>query len=421
MHCIIKGVKIIDPTSPYHLTVKSIRISDGIITKIADDITDASAEVFTFNNACVSIGWMDSLASFGDPGHEYKETFSTGTAAAAAGGFTAVGLMPNTEPALHSKSEIEYIVNKSATNLVNIYPYGAVTKNRLGKDLTEIYDMYHAGAIAFTDADAGISDDGIMLRSLQYVKPFNGVIIDVPNDHKVVGNAYVNEGAMSVQLGMYGIPDVLEELMVIRDIKLAAYCDSNVHLGVISSAKCLPHIREAKKEGIHVTAGVAAYQIYFNETVLEEYDTNFKVNPPLRTSADNEALIAAIVDGTIDVICSNHLPHENDAKMVEFEYAAFGMASLETAFSAAWQILHKEIKLEKLIQLIASNPRKILNIPTPQIIENTKAELTIFDADKDWVFSKENIRSKSINTAFVGQPMKGKVLAVINNNQIKMT
>lgn len=420
MHCIIQGVKIIDPTSPYHLIEKAIRIHNGIIVEIADNIINENAEVFNFPNACVSVGWMDTLASFGDPGHEYKETIATGTEAAAAGGFTSVCLMANTEPALHSKAEIEYIINKSASNLVSVFPYGAITRKREGKDLTEIYDMHNAGAVAFSDAETGIHDAGILLRSLQYVKPFNGVIIDIPNDHKIVGNANINEGTMSVQLGMYGIPDVLEELMVIRDIKLAEYADSNIHLGVISSARCLPHIREAKQRGIHVTVGIAAYQLYFDESVLHDYDTRFKVNPPLRKKEDITALIAALKDGTIDVICSYHLPHENDAKDVEFEYAAFGMESLEASFGAAGYALQNELTTEQIVQLLAINPRKILNMPIPGIAENAKAELTIFDADKVWQFEKDNIRSKSANTAFIGMPMKGKPLAVINNNQIKL-
>lgn len=419
MHCIIKGVKIIDPTSPYHLVVKSIRILNGVITEIADQIDHNDAEIFDYSGYSISPGWMDMLAAFGDPGHEYKETITTGIAAAAAGGFTAVGLMPNSEPALHSKSEIEYVINKAANALVNIYPYGAITKNREGKELTEIYDMHHAGAIAFTDADVAISDGGIMMRSLQYVKPFNGVIINIPNDHKIVGNANVNEGVMSVQLGMYGIPDILEELMVIRDIKLAEYTDSHVHIGVISSEKSIPHIREARKKGLKVTAGVAAYQLYFDESVLADYDTRFKVNPPLRTNADKMALIEAVVDGTIDVVCSYHLPHENDAKDVEFEYAAFGMESLEATFGAANKALREKLTVTQMVEILAVKPRKILQLNIPQIMENTKAELTIFDENKAWTFEKNAIFSKSHNTAFIGKNLVGKVIAVVNNNQIK--
>ena len=340
MHFIIQGVKIIDPTSPFNKLVKDIRIEQGLITEIGDSITaTGNQKVYNFSGKCISPGWIDMLTAFGDPGHEYKETIQTGIQAALAGGFTSVCLMPNTEPALHSKSEIEYVINKANAELANIYPYGAVTKNREGKELTEIYDMHHAGAIAFTDADYAIRDAGILLRSLLYVKPFNGVIINIPSDHKIVGNANVNEGNMSVQLGMYGIPEVLEELMVIRDIKLAEYTNSKIHIGIISSATSLPHIREAKNKGIQITAGVSAYQFYFDENELHDYNTHYKVNPPLRTKQDIELLKQAVADGTIDVICSFHLPHENDVKDVEFEYAVFAICGIYRCISPYTSIL----------------------------------------------------------------------------------
>lgn len=421
MHFIIQGVKIIDPTSPFNKLVKDIRIAQGLITEIGDGLSPSENEkVYNFEGKCISPGWIDMLTAFGDPGHEYKETIQTGIQAALAGGFTSVCLMPNTEPALHSKSEIEYVINKASAELANIYPYGAITKHREGKELTEIYDMHHAGAIAFTDADYAIRDAGILLRSLLYVKPFNGVIINIPNDHKIVGNANVNEGNMSVQLGMYGIPEVLEELMVIRDIKLAEYTDSKIHIGIISSATSLPHIREAKNKGIQITAGVSAYQLYFDENELFDYNTNYKVNPPLRTKHDIELLKQAVADGTIDVICSFHLPHENDVKDVEFEYAAFGMGSMEACFGAAQLMMQNRISTEELINKIAINPRNILSLEIPTIKGKNKAELTIFDEEVEWNFERSDIRSRSLNSGFIGKPLKGKALAVINKNKINI-
>ncbi len=419
MHCILQGVKIIDPASPHHQKVKDIRIADGRITEIGNDLTAAGEQIFDFKGKCISPGWMDMLCGFGDPGHEYKESLSSGLDAAAAGGFTGVCLLPNTEPTLHSKSEIEYILNQSKGNIVTVFPYGAVTKNRNGKDLTEMYDMHAAGAVAFTDADHAISDDGILLRSLQYVRSINGVIIDIPNNHSIVGNAGVNEGMMSVQLGMYGIPAVLEELQVIRDIKLAEYTQSKLHIGLISSAISLPHIREAKKKGIQVTAGVSAYQLFFDETELHDYNTHFKVNPPLRTKADRDTLIAAVADGTIDVICSNHLPHETDSKDVEFEYAAFGMESLEAVFGAIVSAASGQLSMEKIIETIAINPRKILGMEMPAIREQAVVDITVFDADIVWTFGKENIRSASFNSGFIGRTLKGKPVAILHKDQIK--
>ncbi len=421
MHFIVQGVKIIDPTSPFNKLVKDIRIHNGQIIDINDHIIPTDdEEVFDFAGKSVSPGWFDLLVSFGDPGHEYKETIQSGANAAAYGGFTSICLMPNTEPALHSKSEIEYIINKSRAEIINIYPYGAITKKREGKELTEIYDMYHAGAIAFTDADYAITDAGILLRSLLYVKPFNGVIINIPNDHSEVGNANVNEGNMSVQLGMYGIPEVLEEIMVIRDIKLAEYTQSKLHLGIISSAASLKHIREAKSNGIQITAGISAYQIYFDENELFDYNTNFKVNPPLRTKNDIEKLKDAVKDGTIDVICSYHLPHENDVKDVEFENAAFGMESIEATFGAACSVLTNIISTEELINKISINPRNILNIPIPSVAKNNLAELTIFDENTEWNFGFEHLKGRSSNTGFSGKKLKGKPLAIINKGRIKI-
>ncbi|MBP7400836.1 MAG: dihydroorotase [Chitinophagales bacterium] len=421
MHLLIKGVTITDPNSPYHNFIKDIRIVGNTISEIGDALQSINEEeeVWDYSGKNISTGWVDVLASFGDPGFEQKEDLLSGADAAMHGGFTHVCCMPNTNPVLQTKSDIEYVINKNKGHLVTIHPLGAVTKNLQGKDLTEMYDMRSAGAIAFTDADHAISDDGILLRSLQYVKPFNGTIINIPNDHVVVGNANVNEGVMSMQLGMYGIPDVLEELMVIRDIKLSDYTKSKLHIACISSARAIAHIREAKKEGVPITASVSGYQLFFNEQMLAEYDTNFKVNPPLRTAKDNAALLEAIADGTIDTVCSYHLPHESDAKELEFEYAAFGMATLEATFGAFRFATADKLNIEKCIEKFTSNPRKVIGLPIATIQENAPADLTIFDADVEWQFNKSDTYSKAFNNPFIGKTLKGKALAVIANNQFK--
>jgi len=419
MDCLLQGATIIDPASPFHRKQVSVLIRDGIISDIGDISASGDVEIVNLQGKYISPGWMDMLAGFGDPGHEYRETISSGCAALTAGGFTAVGLLPNTEPALHSKAEIEYIRNTARREAVHLFPYGAVTLQRAGRELTEMYDMYAAGAAAFTDADQPIRDAGILLRSLQYVKPFNGIIINIPNDFSIVGNATINEGAMSVELGMYGIPDVLEELMVMRDIKLAAYTGSRIHLGIISSERSLQHIRKAKSEGIHVTAGVAAYQLYFDEAELHDYNAHFKVNPPLRTAKDKSALREAVLDGTIDVLCSYHLPYELDSKDVEFEYAAFGMATVEAVFGAARFAL-PEADPELLVALLSINPRKILNIPQPAVKKDMPAEITMFDMDSEWIFDKQNIRSLSVNNGFINRSLKGMPIGIYNKGQLKL-
>ncbi|MBC8046373.1 MAG: dihydroorotase [Fimbriimonadaceae bacterium] len=421
MHIVIKGVTITDTNSPHNHSVKDIRIKKGVIAEIADTISVIeNAQVFDYAGKYISTGWFDLLAHFNDPGYEQKEDLISGANAAMQGGFTNVCVMPSTQPALHSKSEIEYIINKSKNHLINILPLAAVTKNCEGKELTEMYDMRNAGAVAFTDADHAISDAGILLRALQYVKPFNGTIINIPNDYKIVGNANVNEGVMSMQLGMYGIPNVLEEIMVMRDIKLTEYTNAKLHIACVSTKESVELIRDAKKKNLNISASVSAYQLYFDESVLHDYDTNYKVNPPLRTKEDIEALKKGLVDGTIDTICSYHLPHELDAKSVEFEYAAFGMETLEATFGAAMYALDGYLSVEKLIKKITSNPRNNINIVLPKIEVNGRADLTIFDANTEWIFAKENLRSKSANNPFIGKPLKGKALAVINNDQFKI-
>ena len=419
MQCILHGAKITDTNSPFHNSIADIRIVNGKITDISKHLDAGENEkVFDFSGKYISPGWIDMLASFGDPGNEQKEDITTGIQAALQGGFTSVCLLPNTEPALHSKAEIEYVIHKSRNQAVTIYPLGSVTKKREGKDLTEMYDMRTAGAVAFTDADYAIRDAGILLRSLQYVKPFQGTIINIPNDHAIAGNAFVNEGKMSIGLGMYGNPDVLEEIMVIRDIKLAEYTGSKIHIGIISSKKSIPHIAAAKEKGIQVTAGVSAYQLYFDEEILEGYDTNYKVNPPLRNTEDKNALADALKNGIIDVICSYHLPHETDAKQVEFEYASEGMAGIEAAFGAANAAVNGKITTEQLVEKFAINPRNILGIPVPSIQKNATAEFTVFDPDTDWIFTENDIRSRSKNNGFIGKKLKGKAVAVINNDRV---
>lgn len=421
MHLLIQGVHITDPSSPFHDSVKDILIRDGVIEKIAVSVpVKKEYTLLRFPGSRISPGWFDMLASFCDPGFEYKENLQSGSEAALAGGFTSVCVMPQTMPALHSKAEIEYIVNASAGLPVHILPLGAVTRNCEGKDLTEMYDMRNAGAVAFTDAPEAFRDSGILLRSLQYVKAFGGIVIDIPGDYSMIGHAHVNEGNVSTRLGMYGIPEVLEELQVIRAISLAEYTGSRVHIGIISSAGVLPHIREAKKKKIAVSAGVSVAHLFFNEDAIGDYNTVFKVNPPLRTRADQQALIDAVADGTIDVICSYHQPHDSDAKEVEFEAAAFGMETLEATFSAAWMALHPYMDIDKMIEKIAVNPRRILGIPLPSIEEGNKAECTIFEAEVEREFSIGQIRSRSMNSGFPGHKLLGRPLAIVNKGSYKI-
>jgi len=359
------------------------------------------------------------MAFFCDPGFEYKEDISSGIKAAAAGGFTGVAVFPDTHPVIDSKAEVEYIINKSRSSIVDIFPVGAVTKNCEGKELAEIYDMHRSGAVAFSDGPRPIMIAGLMMRGLLYVKKINGVIISHPHDETIAPGGQMNEGASSVNLGMNGIPSLAEDLMVVRDIELAEYTGSRIHFSCVSTREAVDRIREAKKKGIPVTAGVNPVHLILDDSSLSEYDSRYKIFPPLRTREDIEALKEGLVDGTIDVICSAHQPQNNELKGVEFEYAAPGMINLQTCFALANEALSGRMKPEQIMEKIAIIPRKILGLAVPSLSENTEANFTIFDTEVNWELKEENILSKSMNTPFLNRKLKGKPLAIFNHNQLQ--
>ena len=283
MKVLIKKAYIISPSSPFNGKTKDILITDGVIGKIADTIKEKADHTIEEKGLCASIGWVDIFADFGDPGFEYKESIETGTKAAAAGGFTDVMLIPNTKPVVDSKSQVEYILQRSKGETVTVHSIGAVTQNTDGAALSEMYDMYQSGAVAFSDGINTIQNSGLLLKALQYVKAFDGTIIQVPDDKNIAPNGLMNEGIISTQLGLPSKPSIAEELMVARDIELVEYTDSKLHFTGISSVKSLECIQKAKAGGIKVTCSVTPYQLYFCDEDLQGYDTNLKVNPPLRS------------------------------------------------------------------------------------------------------------------------------------------
>jgi dihydroorotase len=414
MNLLIKSATIIDPGSSFHQQVADILIENGVITRIADDI-DADAELFDAEGKYVSPGFFDLNCNIGELGLETKEDLRSGTAAAAAGGFTGVALMPNSQPPVHSKSEVEYLLNRSKGNLVDVYPLGAISQKREGKDLAEMYDMYQSGAKAFTDGNRPVQDAGLMERALLYAQGFDALIFSYPEDTAIAGKAKVNEGEISTLLGMKGIPSLAEELMVARDLYLAEYTVSRIHFTTISTARSVDLIREAKRKGIEVTCDVAAHHLVLTDEALLGFDSLYKVKPPLRTADDVTALIKGLKDGTIDAIVSQHTPHEIEFKDVEFEVAEYGMVGLQTAFSLA---LKAGLPVELVVEKLSVNPREILGVELPVIAEGEKANLVIFDADTEWEYTTVNNKSKSANSPYIGQGLKGKVLLTYNNQQI---
>lgn len=416
MLLLLKNVRIVgekDEKRP-----QDILIRDGVIEAIGDGLSaEKGAEVWESPGACVSPGWFDAGVHACDPGYEHREDLHSAARAAAAGGFTAVASFPNTNPAIHSKSEILYIKNKTAGSPVTFYPVGAISQGCEGKDLAELFDMHSAGAIAFSDGQKAVQDAGLLLRALQYAQAFNGLIINEPHHKTIAAGGQMHEGVVSTSLGLKGVPALAEEIMVQRDLSLLEYARGRLHLHLLSTAKSVALVRAAKKAELPVTASVAVANLCFSDEKLADFDSNWKIMPPLRSQADAEALLDGLADGTIDFICSNHTPWDEEAKNLEFPYAEFGMTGLETAFALCRTFLDKKLAINDLIQKIAVAPRRVLGLPIPEIKPGAPAEITVFDPDAEWIFQEKNIRSKSRNTPFIGQTFKGKVLGVVNNGQ----
>lgn len=420
MDLLIRAVQIIDPTSSFHLQTKDILVIDGKIAAIKDHIDlPENAALFEAAGKLISPGWFDMYAHLCDPGYEYKEDLHSGIMAAAAGGFTGLAVLPDTKPVIDSKSGIDYIKNNSKGKIVDIFPVGAVTKDCAGKELAEMYDMSAAGAIAFSDAQHPIEEAGLMMRGLLYVKKMGSVIIQNPHDDSLAPHGVMNEGYSSVQFGMHGIPALAEDLMVVRDIELAEYTGSRVHFSCISTREAVARIREAKRKNIPVTCGVNPVHLTLDDSTLFAYDSNLKIFPPLRTLADIEALKEGLKDGTIDVICSAHQPQNQERKKLEFEYADPGIINLQTCFALANSALHGIMSIETIIEKMVANPRKILGLPVPSLVETAVANFTIFDTTVEWELQSDDIKSKSSNTPFIGAKFTGKPLAIFNNHQFQ--
>jgi dihydroorotase len=414
MNLLIKSATISDPGSPFNQQVVDVLIEKGQIAKIASHI-DHDAESFDAKGKYLCPGFFDLNCNIGELGLETKEDLQTGTRAAASGGFTGVALMPNTQPPVHSKAEIEYLMNRAKNNLVDVYPLGTLSYKREGKDLSEMYDMYNSGAKAFTDGNHPVQDAGLMERALLYTKGFDALVLSYPEDTAIAGKAKVHEGEVSTLLGMKGIPSLAEELMVARDLYLAEYTGSRIHFSTISTERSVELIREAKKKGLQVTCDVAVHHLLLTDEALMGFDSQYKVKPPLRTQNDVKALLKGLKDGTIDAVVSQHTPHEVEFKNVEFEVAEYGMISLQTAFSIA---LEAGLTLEAIVQKMAIAPRKILNIEVPFIAEGQHANLVILDKESEWMYDRSNNRSKSYNSPFIGKKLKGAVLLTYNNNKL---
>lgn len=413
---VIRSVEIMDSTSEWNGKTRSILIEDGIIKKISEKELSADT-IIEGKGLKVSIGWMDMRVTTGDPGHEYKEDLHSVCNAAMQGGFTAIAVLPNTTPPMQTKESVEYIKSKTREKLVDVFPIASLTVNSKGEELTEILDMNASGAVGFTDGVKPIWHSDLLLRALLYMQPINAQLIVHAEDKYLSQGGQMNEGKTSTMLGLKGIPKLSEQIIVERDLTILEYTGGKIHFAHISSPKSLELIKDAKRKGLNVTCDIASYQLALDDTLLTSFDSNLKVNPPLRSKRDIDVFWKYINDGTIDAIVSDHIPQDTESKQLEFDQADFGMIGLETMFSIV-NTYNSKVELEKLIEKITIAPRTILGIEIPQIKEGVKANLTVFDAESEWILSVKDLRSKSVNTPFIGKKLKGRAVAVINNKQV---
>lgn len=418
MKYLIKKATVIDPHSSFNGKKVDLLIENGKIKAIDLEIEDKEANVVSKNDLVVMPGLIDVAVEVGDPGYEHREDLNSVAEAAVVGGFSAIITQPNTNPVVHTKSEVKYLKNHSGELLIDLYPLGAVSANCEGKELTEMIDMFEAGAVAFTDGKNAIQDNGLMLRALQYVKTFGGTVLNRAHDDKIAAFGQVHEGPTSTLLGMKGIPSMAEDLMVQRDVYLTAYTQSSLHILNVSTKGAVEIIRAAKKKGINLTASVAVLNLYFIDEALQEFDAYLKVLPPFRSEEDRLALIKGLKDGTIDFLTTNHVPVEEEGKKLEFPYANFGATGLETSLALSWKIFkNNNLTLDDLVKKWSSNARNIFNLDQPTIEKGADACLTLFDPNKKWSVSKNDLRSKSHNTPLLNHELEGRVIGVLNKRK----
>ncbi|MFL2637208.1 MAG: dihydroorotase [Flavobacteriaceae bacterium] len=413
MSIILKSAKVINAESRYNGTKQDILISEGKIVKIAKSIEIDTAKVIKIENLHVSVGWLDSSVSFGEPGYEERETIVNGALAASKSGFTDIVLNPNTDPVLDKQTDISFVKLKSENASCSIHPLGALSISSKSVSMAELFDMSNAGAVGFYDFKKPVNSSNLLKTSLLYSQSFDSLIMSFPLDESIAKNGIINEGVISLNYGIKGIPNFSEEVQINRDLQILEYTGGRLHIPTISTKKSVELIKNAKSKGLKVTCSVAIHNLIFNETKLKDFDTRFKVLPPLRSENDRLALIKAVDKGIIDLVTSDHTPIDVENKKTDIDNSKFGTIGLESFFGSLLTIF----SLEKTIEILTRG-KDIFKIEETTLNEGSLAKLSLFTVSNEYEFSKENILSKSKNSAFLGLKMKGKPLGIINSEKI---
>lgn len=446
MKTLIRSARVVDSVSSFDGQVVDILVDNGLISQIGLNLeATARTRVIEADNLHVSPGWIDMRVSAQDPGYEHKEDLTSVCRAAAAGGFTDIAVLPNTQPVVDTKGTLGYVRRMAEGQPVSVHVIAAVTKNAAGEDFTEMLDLHHAGAVAFSDGTHPLQNPDLLLKTLQYLQPVNGLLMNRPEEALLTRFGQMHEGVQSTLLGLKGIPALAEELIIERDLRLLDYVIGGIghraegggydpesypspyaprptppalHFSTLSTARSVDLIRQSKAQGMPVSCDVAVHQLVFDDSALADFDTNLKVNPPFRSPDDVAALWAGLVDGTIDAIVSDHLPQDAESKNLEFDQAEFGIIGLETVF-AALITYNRELPLAKLIEKLTIHPRQILRLPAVRIAEGEPASLTLFDPAGTWTYDRTH--SKSKNSPFLGQTLTGRVVGTIHHGQPNST
>ncbi len=420
MKLLLKNGRIVDPASGTD-RARDVLVVDGKIAKIDDRIPEEDSQVIDLKGFVVCPGFIDMHVHLREPGQEWKETVATGTRAAAAGGFTGVACMPNTVPVIDNRAVTEFVLTQAEEQgVVPVYPIGCVTKTQAGKELAEMGDMVEAGARAFSDDGKAVMPSVLMRKALEYSQIFDVPIIDHCEDPSLVDGGVMNEGVVATRLGLPGWPGVAEDVIVERDVLLAEYTGGHAHIAHMSTARGADLVRRGKERGIPVTCEVTPHHLVLTDEAVESFDTNAKMNPPLRDENDRRGLLEAIVDGTVDVIATDHAPHHQDEKCVEFSHAPFGVVGLETAVSICLdRLVHAEIiDLPRLVELLSTAPARILRLDKGTLARGADADITVLDLDREVTVDKTTFKSKGKNTPFEGWKLRGATVMTVVGGRI---